>query len=226
MSDGNSYADIVILALIAGFILLRLRSVLGDKMGNDSPGYFSKPITTLTDKQEPIVQLDEKSLKPKGRDDSDPYLASLTDNDIIDTFNAIKAKDPLFTATYFMTGAKAAFEMVFDAFAKGDTPTLKRLMSDSLLTHFSTDIAQRDAQDVRTETTLVSVAAKDVTKAVLNGNIAQLTVHFASEQVHVERNKNGDIVGGNASDIHHAEDHWVFERDVTSKNPNWKIIET
>ena len=195
-------------------------------MGNDSPGYFSKPMTVITDKLEPVVQLDEKSLKPKARDEQDNYMATVTDTAIIDGINAIKAKDPQFTASHFLMGAKGAFEMVFDAFAKGDVQTLKLLMSDALFEQFGKAIAERDAKETRTETTLVSVQAKDIIRAELNNMVARLTVHFTSEQVSVERNKAGEMVGGDASDIRHAEDHWVFERDITSKNPNWKIIET
>ena len=224
MSDGTSVYDILILALVAGFILLRLRSVLGDKIGNDSPGYFSKPV--VADKPEPVVQLDEKFLKPKARDEQDGYMATLSDTTIIDGINAIKSKDAQFTASHFLAGAKSAFEMVFDAFAKGDTQTLKMLMSESIYQHFHKEITDRDTQDSRTENTLVSVQAKDITQAELNNSTARLGVHFISEQVSVIRNKAGEMVGGDASDIHHVEDHWLFERDLTSKNPNWKIIET
>jgi len=230
MSDGNSYADIIILALIAGFILLRLRSILGNKIGNDHPSYFNKPIVTTIEKQEPIVKLDEKSLKPKLREEPDPYLMGLTDSALAATINTIKAKDPSYTATHFMQGAKGAFEMVFDAFAKGDTATLKMLLSDALFQTFSKEIAARETNEQsegkKTESTLVSVQAKDITQATLTGNVARLTVHFASEQVTVVRGEKGEIIEGNPSEIHHVEDQWIFERDVTSKNPNWKVIET
>lgn len=226
MSDGSSYADLVILALIAGFILLRLRSVLGDKTGNDTSSYFSKPSRAYPENLESVVQLDEKSMKPKPKDEPDTYFATLTDNAVMDGINAIRNKDPQFTATRFLGGAKGAFEMVFDAFNKGDKQTLKMLMSEPLSQEFSKVIEDSEAQETRTETTLVSVVAKEITKATLHLNTAQLTVLFVSEQVSVTRNKAGDIVGGDASEIKTAEDHWVFERDVSSKNPNWKIIET
>ena len=225
MSEGN-YADIIILALIAGFILLRLRSILGDKVGNDDPGYFHKPLSLVPDKQEPIVQLDEKSLKPKLREEPDAYLSGLNGGPVADALVSIKAKDPQFTATHFLEGAKAAFEMVFDAFAKGDKQTLKMLLSDAIFQHFSSDITAREAMEHKTEHTLVSVKAQDITQASLIGNAAHLTVHFVSEQVTVVRNKSGVIVEGNPSDISKVDDQWTFERDVTSKSPNWKVIET
>lgn len=225
MSDSIPYADIVILALIAGFILLRLRSVLGDKTGNDNPGYF-KPVSQLNERPEPIVKLDEQSLKSKLKDEPDTYLLKLDNSSLADTINAIKNKDPQFTATGFLLGARAAFEMVFDAYAKGDKQTIKMLTSDPIYAHFAQGLADRDAQEHKTETTLVSVQAKDITQASFTGSVAQLTVHFLSEQVSLVRDGKGAVVSGDASDIHHVEDHWTFERDVTSKNPNWKIIET
>ncbi len=225
MSDGTSYADIIILALIAGFILLRLRSVLGDKVGNDKPSYFNKPVV-IDVKPEQVVTLDEKSLKPRLRDEPDQYMLSVSDSSIIDAVAAIKAKDASFTATHFLNGAKGAFEMVFDAFSKGDKATLKMLMSDSLYQEFASAITDHEAQEERAETTLVSVQAKEITQASLTGSTARLTVHFTSEQVRISRSKAGEIVGGDASHIHPTEDHWVFEREITSKNPNWKIIET
>lgn len=225
MSEGMPYADIVILALIAGFILLRLRSVLGSKTGNDLPSYFDRPLPIAPEKQEPIVQLDEKSLKAK-RDEPDAYMATLDNAVVAEVISAIKVKDPQFTASHFLDGAKGAFEMVFDAFAKGDRQTLKMLLSDNVLKEFSGAIDARGLQDNKTETTLVSVKAKDITDASLTGSTAHITVHFSSEQVSVVRNGKGEIVEGNPSDILPVEDHWVFERDITSRNPNWKIIET
>lgn len=234
MSDGVPYADVVILALIAGFILLRLRSVLGNKTGNDNnPNYFTRTNQPQQqdqrdqrDMREPIVQLDEKSLKPKIKEEPDHYLNTVTDTAVTDAVNAIKLRDPLFTATRFLQGAKAAYEMVFDAFIKGDRQTLKMLLSDPLSQHFNQELDERGEHENKTETTLVSVKAKDITGAVMDKTTARLTVHFESEQVTVVRDSKGAIVEGNPSDIHHVEDYWVFERDTTSKNPNWKIIET
>lgn len=226
MSD-IPYADLIILALIAGFILLRLRSVLGSKPGDDffvkkQPPASGQPEAKL----ETVVQLDEKSLKTKPKEETDVYLATLGDSPVADTIRQIKAKDPQFTATGFLQGAKAAFEMVFDAFVKSDRQTLKMLLADTIFQHFSRELDSRDAQTNKSETTLVSVAAKDIIQATLDKNTARLTVRFESEQVTVVRGPKGEIVEGNPSELHHVEDQWVFERDVTAKNPNWKIIET
>jgi predicted lipid-binding transport protein (Tim44 family) len=224
MSEGIPYADIVIMALVAGFILLRLRSVLGDKMGNDNPSYFNKPAKVAEERNPTIVQLDDKTLKAK-KPEPDAYMAKVSDEQIISVVGAIKARDPVFLATHFLEGAKAAFEMVFDAFSRGDTDTLKFLLDARLFQEFKEALAER-SHDGKVETTLISVKAKDIIAAEIIGNLARLTVKFASEQVTVTRDAENEIVGGDASLIHAIDDEWVFERDITSKNPNWKVIET
>lgn len=224
MSDAMPYADIIILGLIAAFILLRLRSVLGQKDSNQD--FFRPDPPPSKNTPEPIVQLGAASLKPRARDEQDPYVTALESGSVAEGISAIKTKDPLFNATSFLQGAKMAFEMVFDAFAKGDKQTLAQLLSTEIYDHFNSDLEARAAQENKTETTLLAVKPREISQATLEKNIARVTVHFDSEQVTLERNTKGDIVGGDPSAVYHAQDEWVFERDVSSKNPNWKIIET
>jgi predicted lipid-binding transport protein (Tim44 family) len=226
MTEEFPYADIIILALIAGFILLRLRSILGQKTDNDNPDFFQSAKTNVIKDSDPIIQLSEKSVKSRPRVELDPYSATLSEGSILHGINDIKAKDPLFNATTFIEGAKMAFEMVFDAFAKGDKQTLSALLSQEIYNDFVRHIEEREKQEQKQETTLLSVKVKDIFQAKLDKNIAQITVRFESEQVTIERGKTGEIISGDPSATQHVNDEWVFERDITSKNPNWKIIET
>lgn len=228
MSEEFPYADIILMALIVGFILLRLRSILGQKGEGEPPDFLQQPKVKLPVESETVVLLSEinKLVKPRPQVDMDPYVATLSDASVVQAINDIKAKDPLFNATSFMDGAKMAFEMVFDAFVKGDKQTLSMLLSQEICNDFARSIEDREKQDRRQETTLLSVQAKEMKRAKLDRNMAQIAVSFESEQVTVERDKAGEIVGGDPSDVQHVHDEWVFERDVTSKNPNWKIIET
>lgn len=223
--DSIPYADIVILALVAGFILLRLRGVLGQKTGNENPQFFKRE---EKDKEsaEKIVHMSDKALKNKPADEADIYLYALDDQAVAGTIADIKKIDPSFTATSFLDGAKMAFEMVFDAFAKGDKKTLEMLLDKSLYPSFSAAIDEREKSETVLENTLVSIKARDITQATLTGSVARLSVKFDSEQVSLTKDKHGTIVGGNVSDTHMMDDEWLFERDVSSKNPNWKIIET
>jgi predicted lipid-binding transport protein (Tim44 family) len=227
MSDAIPYADIIILALVAGFILLRLRSVLGQNSDNPGGDFFSNLKTPKPKDEGENIVLPHMPLKaktvPAEEDESLSFVSGNADKDAV---QAIKLKDPQFSVTGFLSGAKMAFEMVFDAFAKGDKQTLSSLLSDEVLGHFTQEIDARKNKETHEEITLLSVRAKAVTSVTLVRNTARIAVDFVSEQVTLERDKDGIVVGGNASASVQVEDNWVFERDVNSKNPNWKIIET
>src|SRR4051812_29293075 len=105
MSDSIPYADIIILALVAIFILLRLPSVLGDRTSGDIPSYFSK-ILPSSEPKDPVVQLEDRGFKVKTKEENDPYVATLSDSTMIATIGRIKALDTQFTATRFLEGAK------------------------------------------------------------------------------------------------------------------------
>lgn len=225
MSEGVPYADILILALIAGFIILRLRSVLGQRREGDTIDFMQR-LKPSAENADTIVQLPDKSLKQKPKEQADIYMAALTDEKLIAALGAIKGKDAQFTAQWFLDGAHQAFEMVFDAFNRGDKPALKALLSDAVYQQFVSEIDARAAQDNKNDSTLVAIESKNIIQAALNGVLAQITVKFVSEQIHVIRNDKGEIVEGNPSTTQLVEDEWIFERDVTSRSPNWKIIET
>lgn len=222
MSEGVPYADIIILALIAGFILLRLRNVLGQKPGSDAD--FLKRVQPMAETSEPIIRLADKT-KPRPKDEQDPALISITDAATLAAIQSIKARDPQFTVTRFLEGAKLAFEMVLDAFAKGDKAPLKMLLAEPLYQELAAELDARASEENRSETTLVAVTAKDIIAASLIGTMARVRVRFMSEQVSLVRNKKGEIIEGNPSESHQVEDEWVLERDVTSKNPNWRVVE-
>lgn len=225
MDNGIPYADIIILALIAGFILLRLRATLGQKTGRDEGDFLSR-LKPLEDAKEPIVQLIDKAQKNKQKEEPDTALSHISDTAVTASLAAIKEKDPLFTATQFLEGARMAFEMVFEAFTKGDKQTLNMLLAETIAKDFAQAIDGRASEENRTETTLVAIIDRKIEQASLSGDMARIHVKFTSEQITVIRNAKGDIVEGNPSEAQHVIDEWVFERDVTSKNPNWKIIET
>ena len=100
------------------------------------------------------------------------------------------------------------------------------LLSKDLCEHFVASTEERKKAETYTETTLLSVRPVDILSVNLDKNIVRLTVSFESEQVALEKNQKGEIISGNPKDVSHVVDEWVFERDINSKNPNWKIIET
>lgn len=228
MSDGLPYADIVILALIAGFILLRLRGVLGQKTGQDNP---PAPYSEYKAQGEdsPIVQVAQQAgkarlLEEKTKDAQ--LLEEIKDAAVREGITAISAADKEFSLGKFMEGAHGAFEMTFDAFNKKDRDTLKMLLSPALFAVFAAELDKRAAGENYTETTLLSVVSQEVTAASLQRSVARVGIRFVSEQVSLVRDSGGAIVEGNPASSEHAEDEWTFERDLSSRNPNWKIIDT
>lgn len=229
MSEGFPYADLVVLALIAGFILLRLRGVLGQKIGHDSRdsegaaqyGEYRKADTDT------VVQVGER-IQPRvpEKDVDAELLSAIKDLQVSAAIAAIKASDRSFTLKEFMDGARAAFEMVFDAFVKDDRETLRMLLAEENYAAFSSELDRRREADQHTETTLLAIVSQEVKAASLSGSMARITVRFVSEQVSVVRHRDGRIVGGDPAMSEHVEDEWTFERDVNSRNPNWKIVDT
>ncbi len=218
MNDDFPFIDIVILALVVGFILLRLRSVLGQKIGLDMPQF------RVGDQ---VVQVNVLSSAEKPEDkDEDTALISALDTAAADAIARLKKVDAQFSLTHFLLGARSAFEMVFDAFIKDDRETLKNLMSPALYDIFSAELERRKTQELRQETTLLAVISQELAEASLDKNMARLRVRFVSDQVTLERDRENKIVSGDPSKNDHVQDEWTFERDVTSRNPNWNIIET
>lgn len=212
--------DIIILAIIAVFVALRLRSVLGKQTGFDlrqSPGGLAPK------RDERVIQLPER-LAPK---EEDPVLlAKLEDAGLSQALASMRNVDADFTAGDFLAGARAAYDMAFDAFRKGERGPLKMLMSPEIYREFDQAIKTREAAEEKPEITLVSISDAAVAGAELAGSLARITVRFNSEQIHIARDRDGKIASGDPSQIHHAEDIWVFERDLKSKNPNWSIVAT
>jgi predicted lipid-binding transport protein (Tim44 family) len=218
MSGEIGYADIVILALVAGFILLRLRSVLGQnpELPERTVVLPLKPQTVAGEaqgEQPPIVEEDESVM-----------LAG--DEALPSRIKDIRKLDPSFSVRSFLEGAKGAFEMILDAFSKADRKTLKLLLSDAVCEQFLNDIKQRKEKNTRLEITLISINKAEIVEANTQTSHIQVTVRFTSEQVHLVRNPEGEIMEGNPSENEQVIDVWTFERDAKSGDPNWKLVAT
>ncbi len=221
-------ADIIILAAIAIFVVLRLRSVLGQKIGHDqSNGAVKKD-------NERVIQL--KPVSPAKTDDAtaesplpplqEEVLPEGYADEVKDGVKAIRKIDRQFTMKSFMEGARMAFDMVLEAFNKHDDETLKNLLSKDIHKAFADEIKRREDSGETVESTLVAITAAEPVAVEVDKNKARITVNFISEQIQVTRDKNGDVVEGSATDIDDIEDEWVFERDLRSSNPNWTIVAT
>lgn len=215
------FLDIIIMAAVAAFILLRLRAELGKKTGNEpqppaagrGPTGHSRTIDGFAEPTEP-AQDDVKVIDME----EDPKLRH--------AYADIRRKDSSFDPAQFLEGAKAAYRMTLEAFWEGDRDTLKNLLDKSVLGQFETAIDAREANELTLENRLIGIEGAEVILADLVGNVAELTVHFKSEIVAVTRDKSGNIIEGDASDAVETNDKWTFARDTKSRDFAWTLIAT
>jgi len=140
--------------------------------------------------------------------------------------DAIVAADKTFDPRHFLTGARAAYEMIVVAFAQGDRRTLREWLSKEVYDSFDTVIREREGRGETAETRFVSLDATEVASADLRGRTAQVTVRFVSQLLTVTRDKSGNVTDGDAEKAVDVTDVWTFARDVTSRDPNWKLVAT
>jgi len=214
MSSGFHFLDIVFFAMVAAFLVLRLRSVLGRRSDTDRPPQEWAPPRPVGDNVVDITGLRKPAAEPALDTPAGPGLA------------AIRAADRDFTTEGFVAGARAAFQMIVAAFAAGDTRALRPLLSDEVYRNFAAAIESRARAGERLGTELVEIHAAEVIDAGLDGTLAHVTVRFVSEQVNVVHDAAADVVEGHPHQVTEVIDEWTFRRDVTAPNPNWELVAT
>ena len=210
---------IVILALVALFVGLRLYSVLGERTGHE---------------QQPIL----KPADPDARVEPRPAQPSLVPQPSADAgdlaylptagpgVRAILAADPTFDVARFLEGAKAAYRMILEAFWKGELEPLRGHVDDHVYDTFAKAIEQRKTDGHTLDNRLVAIEQTVISEATLERNIALVTVRFEADIAAVTRNSGGEVVAGSLTDAVQTRDLWTFRRDIGSRDPNWLLIET
>ncbi len=220
------FIDIIFFAMVAAFLVLRLRSVLGRRTGNEQrrPDPFRPKPADAGDKVVPLPDRSARSAGEAGEAIEIPAGAKGTPLEAGVT--QIGVADPNFTPQGLLDGAKAAFEMVVQGFAKGDRKVLRPLLNDAVFDSFSAAIkAREDAKESR-ETTLVGIKSAEIIEARMEGRTALVTVKFVSEQINVRRDKDGRVAEGDANHAAEITDIWTFARNTRSRDPNWTLVET
>lgn len=220
LDSGFPYGDIIVIAAIAAFVILRYRAMLGEKHGRDAEGI---PTAKPLEEYERIVQIPSREAKREREKATKPKKDY---GNLNDTLSAMRAIDRQFSPEDFIEGARGAYEMIIEAYNKHDDDTLRLLLSPKNYDHFKAALAEDEKDGRRSETTLVAIVKAEIADAKLRGNTATVTVDFLSEQVPLVRDAEGTIIEGDVSHQSAIEDRWVFERDLSSADPNWKIIET
>ena len=210
---------IVILALVALFIGLRLYSVLGERTGHEQ-----QPILKPADPEavvEPRVNR-PATVQPAVTDGADlAYLPTAGPG-----VRALLAADPTFDVARFLEGAKSAYQMVLEAYWKGDASALRPHVDDHIFETFSSAIEQRQKDGLVLDNRLVNVEQALITSASAERDVAIVTVRFEADIAAVTRNGEGEVVAGSLSDAVQTRDVWTFKRVIGSRDPNWVLIET
>ncbi len=240
MSGDIAFIDIIILAAVAAFFILKLRKVLGKRTGHEEPppgrdALGAGPEGAGDDK---VVPMRNRRLGGTGEelaaDDVAEHLASVGEDaggedagvPLKAALTQIKLADASFDQAGFLEGAKGAFEMVVTAFAQGDSDTLRPLLADDVYDNFTNAIKDRDRRKETLETTLVGINEAEIIEAALRQKTAFVTIKFVTEQVNVLRDKDGEPLDEEASHVTKITDIWTFARNTRSRDPNWTLVET
>lgn len=212
MNDGLHFIDIVFFAMVAAFLVLRLRSVLGKRTGNERP-------PTEWGKTSPDNVIDLASARK-------PALEPLPEGPLGAGIASIRAVDPDFSMEEFVVGARTAFAMIVQAYADNDKDQLKPLLSDEVYRGFADAIDGREQAGETLETELVTIRSAELVDARMEGSVAHVTVRFSSDQVNLVKDTEGRIVDGDPQRITNVTDEWTFARDTQDADPNWQLVAT
>ena len=226
----------IIFLALAVFIFLRLRSVLGQRTGRERPPYdpYAARDAVRSPANDKVVTLPPRPAEPAAARPVEvaPPTADRwkgvaeTGSNVAAGLDAIAAADQSFDAKHFVTGARAAYEMLVTAFAEGDRRQLRSLLSREVYDGFEAAIGEREARGETAETRFVSIDGSTITAAELRGRTAQITIRFVSKLISATRERSGNVIEGNAERVTDVTDVWTFARDVSSRDPNWKVIAT
>jgi predicted lipid-binding transport protein (Tim44 family) len=213
---------ILVLAMVAGGILLRLYSVLGRRTGNEREpgekwrfrGVSGQPAAPLdTAATDNVVPLPARSTPAA----AEPLAQALMD---------IKLADRSFDAEHFLSGARKAYEMVVTAFARSDRATLRPLLSDEVYKAFDAEMSARDNRGEKVTFSFGSFSSVKIVHAELKGRIADLTVEFVARYLSSTVSTSGSVVDGDPNQMRDVSDHWTFAREIKANSPNWILVAT
>ncbi len=238
---------IVVFALLAIFVVWKLRSVLGTRTGTERPPFDpfearrklregkaardSAPPEPVRGPGQviPMQRGEARATEPvrPAADPADAWRGVIEPgSQALDGLAKISAADRGFSAESFMAGARAAYEMIVAGFAAGDRNALKPLLAKDVYDGFESAIAAREARGETTETTFVSTEAPLVHDAHLRGRTAQVTIRFQSKMITLTRGRDGTVTDGAPDRVADVIDLWTFAREVDARDPNWRLVAT
>jgi predicted lipid-binding transport protein (Tim44 family) len=221
----------IIFALLAIFVVWKLRSVLGTRTGNEKPPstpFLRRAVETNDNNDNKVVPLPGAAPPPTSSqpnpDRWKPYAEPRSK--VGEGLDAVAAASPGFAIEGFVSGAKTAYEMIVTAFAAGDRQTLQNLLNKDVFDSFSAAIAGRESRGESMTTRVVSIDQVTIEDAGMRDRSAQVTLRFFSKLISATHDKSGAVISGNPDKSVDIADIWTFARDVSSRDPNWKVIAT
>jgi predicted lipid-binding transport protein (Tim44 family) len=216
--SGGFPVDLILFAMVAAFLVLRLRSVLGRRTGFERPpqpeaAAGPAPRALELEPQPAAAAGQARQIVPDARSPAGRAL------------RRIQEADPSFDPSAFLSGAEGAFRMIVEAFAAGDRETLRNLLSDDTYAGFEAAITERERAGHRQRTEIRAVTEAAIEGADLRGATADVTVRFVSDQVNMTTDTAGQIVAG-ADAVTELTDIWTFQRDLRSEDPTWRLVAT
>ena len=215
------FIDIVLFAMIAAFLILRLRSVLG-KHRNSGEGKSNLVLHTLPQSHKTEKQPAEGDSKEESK--IEPQNSE-KDNDGVDLVE-IQGAIPGFEKGDFLAGVRAAFEIIVNSFSSGDKEKLAGLLSDEVFNNFSSAITDRERLGHVSESSLIRIIDTVLLEANISDGSVLLTVKILSEQINATKGEQGEVVDGNPDLVLEVADIWTFSKEIESPDPNWRLVAT
>jgi predicted lipid-binding transport protein (Tim44 family) len=214
MQGGGFPIDLILFGMVAAFLVLRLRSVLGRRTGFERPPADRAPVPTAPAGAEPVAA---PAQPVRGVPDARGPVGQ--------ALSRIRAADPSFDPAGFLAGAEGAFRMIVEGFAAGNRQLLRDLLSDETYAGFEGAITEREQKGEVQRTEIREIREASIDGADLRGTIAEVTVRFVSDQVNLTTDATGKPVAG-ADAVTELTDIWTFQRDVRNSDPTWKLVGT
>jgi predicted lipid-binding transport protein (Tim44 family) len=209
--------EIVLLAMIALFVGLRLYAVLGQRTGHEQQPVIRPEAPAEAKPVPPVADIPANPAEPSGLAYEKGAAAGI---------GAIIAADPSFDVARFIEGAQSAYRMTLEAFWKGDREELGFLANDQVRGAFEEAIDAREAAGETVDNRLVAIERAAIEDARLAGKVAEIEIRFDAYIAAVTRNREGEVIAGSLSDAVPTKDLWTFQRDLKSRDPNWRLVET
>jgi predicted lipid-binding transport protein (Tim44 family) len=231
MSEIFDLTNLLLMA-VAVAIFLRLRSVLGRRTEDDRArldSYAAREAAAARDNnvvKMPHADLPRPVAPAPGESVDDRVGALPEDSRALEPLRAIAAADPSFETNAFLNGAKIAYEAIVTAYARGDRNTLRDLLSREVFESFNAVISEREARGETNEFSFVGIGSAGIIDAHLADRVAHVTVRFVSDLVTAVRDRSGNVIEGDIKAVRQVTDVWTFARDISSRNPNWRLVAT